>query len=126
MQGNFALIVRACRSPEWGEVWEALGCEVRSFAALGIPEGAPDSVVWRVCQDSQTVLVTGNRNAEGPHSLELTIREHNDPTSLPVLTLADPRRITQDTAYADRVSTRFLDILLDIEAYRGTGRLYLP
>jgi hypothetical protein len=28
--------------------------------------------------------------------------------------------------YAERVATRLLAVLLDVEQYRGTGRLYLP
>ena len=28
--------------------------------------------------------------------------------------------------YAERVATRLLEVLLDVEQYRGTGRLYLP
>jgi hypothetical protein len=42
------------------------------------------------------------------------------------LTLADPDRFMNDKAYAEKVVDRLMDYLFDIEAYLGTGRLYLP
>ena len=72
------------------------------------------------------VLITGNRNRRGPSSLEETILLHNTPTSLPVFTLADPKRIRRSHKYANRVIESLLENLLDMESYLGTGRLYLP
>jgi hypothetical protein len=71
-------------------------------------------------------MITGNRNAAGPASLETTIRQRNAPNCLPVLTLADPDRIQRDRQYAEAVVERLFDILIDPGALRGTGRLYLP
>jgi hypothetical protein len=71
-------------------------------------------------------MITGNRNAEGPESLEMTIRQRNTPDCLPVLTLADPDRIQRDRQYAEAVVERLFDILIDSGVLRGTGRLYLP
>jgi hypothetical protein len=70
--------------------------------------------------------VTGNRNAQGPTSLEAVIRRLNRPDCLPVVTLADPRRLLTDSGYAGRTAERLLDYLMQIEQYRGTGRLYVP
>ena len=72
------------------------------------------------------MLLTENRNAEGPESLEETIRTLNTPNSLPVLTMTNPRRFARDKSYADRVTDRVLDYLLDLDNLRGTGRLYVP
>ncbi|HWG45363.1 MAG TPA: hypothetical protein VN688_21550 [Gemmataceae bacterium] len=35
-------------------------------------------------------------------------------------------RINHSRAYAERVVERLLEYLIDIDNYRGTGRLYLP
>jgi hypothetical protein len=82
--------------------------------------------LWRLCQAKQILLITGNRNSTGPESLEAVIARDNTPTSLPVFTIADPRQILSSRAYAEQVVTRLLEYLLDLENFRGTGRLYLP
>jgi hypothetical protein len=82
------------------------------------------AVLWRRCQQQGILLLTGNRNAEKPEALEAVIALENTPTSLPVLTLSTPAQVFQSRAYADRVVTRLLEILLALEQYRGTGRLY--
>jgi hypothetical protein len=51
-------------------------------------------------------MITGNRNAAGPESLEMTIRQRHTPNCLPVLTLADPDRIQRDRLYAEAVVER--------------------
>jgi hypothetical protein len=70
--------------------------------------------------------VTANRNADGPDSLEATLRTQNTATSLPVFTIADAKRVLRSREYAERVALRLLDYLLDIDRVRGAGRLYLP
>jgi hypothetical protein len=82
--------------------------------------------VWKTCQAHSVILVTANRNKRGSESLEATIQELNDSTCLPVLTIAAPQRLRKDTDYREHVAARMLDILMHIEEYRGTGRLYLP
>jgi hypothetical protein len=54
------------------------------------------------------------------------IAQYNTPTSLPILTIGNPRQVLSSRAYAERVVTRLLEYLLDLENFRGTGRLYLP
>ena len=72
------------------------------------------------------MLITGNRNADDPKSLETTIRTRNDERCLPVLTFADADRIFHEREYAGSVVERLLDVLLDLDELLGTGRLYLP
>lgn len=72
------------------------------------------------------VLITSNRNQDDADSLETAIRDRGTTDSLPVLTISDPDRFHTDRNYVDKVVEALLDILLDIEVYRGTGRLYLP
>jgi hypothetical protein len=58
--------------------------------------------------------------------LETTIRTRNTSEHLPVFTLARADRIRKNQAYAELVVERLLEYLLDIENFKGTGRLYLP
>lgn len=60
----------------------------------------------------ELVLITGNRNDDGADSLEATIRNENQPDSLPVITIADQDRVLQDRLSAERVAESLLDYLL--------------
>lgn len=126
VKGYFRILVGICESEWWRDVWEELRVEVFTFEDLGLSESASDAEIWRACQDQDIVLITGNRNADDPASLEVTIRQHNDAECLPVLTLADPERIARDRSHAESVVERMLEVLIDLDAVRGTGRLYLP
>jgi hypothetical protein len=124
--GHLRALVQLCESPPWAEFWHEAQCELGSFEELGLPEDATDAEVWWACQQNGVVLITANRNTEGPHSLEITIRQHNNDQCLPVLTLADQDRILRDRRYAGKVVERLLEILFDLDNLRGSGRLYRP
>jgi hypothetical protein len=126
VEGHLAVLVRVWLTEPWHELWTGLGCPVETFASLGLARDAPDAEVWATCQARRVVLLTGNRNAEGHESLEATIRRANRPDSLPVFTIANPRRVLGDRDYAERVALRLLDALMDIENFVGCGRVYLP
>jgi hypothetical protein len=99
---------------------------VYTFADVGLAAGASDTMVWQLCQNEEYVLLTANRNEAGADSLEATIRTSNTRQSLPVFTLANAAQVRTNKAYADRVAVRLLEFFLDIEQYRGVGRLYVP
>jgi hypothetical protein len=125
-EGHLSLLLRLFQQNWRQEVWAFLGLAQVSFADLGLPPDASDYEVWEVCQREQVVLVTANRNDDGPESLQVTIQQYNTPQSLPVLTLTDDQRVMRDRPYAETVADRLLEFLFDLENYRGTGRLYLP
>src|SRR5207248_498154 len=106
--------------------WNSLGLSVQNFSALGLSRESPDAVVWRTCQKEKLVLITGNRNADRPDSLEAVIRAENQPDSLPVVTLANLERLARDHLYAEKVAERLLEYLMQIEDFRGAGRIYVP
>ena len=107
-------------------VWlEILGVAFTDFESLGLSRDAADRAVGQTCQTADVVLITGNRSG-GPDSLDQVIHELSNETTLPVLTIADPRRVTRDPAYANGIALRLLDFLERIESLRGTGRLFLP
>ena len=126
IEGQVRALLRLLISAAWYEVWHGLAMRVESFASLGPPENTPDAVLWQFCQTQQIILITGNRNKAGTEALEAVIERNNTPTSLPVLTIGAPPRVLSSREYAERVATRLLEVLLDVEQYRGTGRLYLP
>jgi hypothetical protein len=126
VQGQFADLLRFLKSSSWRDLFSDLGVVVETFESLRLSRGANDGEVWQKCQGEGVILFTGNRSGDGPDSLEMAIREHNQPHCLPVITLGNPRRFTEDRAYAERAADRLLIYLLDLEDYRGAGRLYVP
>ncbi len=126
IEGQVRLLIAALEAEGWSELWAELGLEVMTFARLGIPGTTPDDELWRLCQREQIVLLTANRNHDGPDSLEAVIRNENRAGSLPVFTLGDADRVAESREYAVRTAVQLLDHLLRIDDLRGTGRLYLP
>jgi hypothetical protein len=119
-------IVAHWHSDVWRDLWYDLGLTVESFPALGLPYDSSDAVIWRICQREGLVLVTANRNADDPDSLEVVIRNENQPESLPVITFANPERVLEDRIHAELVAERLLEKLISIDEFRGTGRIYVP
>jgi hypothetical protein len=108
------------------DLWNDLGLSVETLPRLGLSADSSDAVIWRTCQREGLVLITGNRNADVPDSLELVLRGENQSESLPVITLAHPRRIQRERAYAEKTAERILDYPMRIDELRGSGRLYAP
>ena len=114
----------------WGtlaaEGWlELLPISFFTFQDAGLPMDSSDHAVWYFAQSNQMILITANRNMKGKDSLEQTIREDNTPTSLPILTIANPDRF-DESSYRQRCATRLIEILFDLENYLGVGRIYIP
>ena len=125
-RGQLQALLRICNSPAWQDVWASLGVSVRSFEDIGLLDDASDATVWACCQSEGIVLVTDNRNQKGPDSLDATIRMRTLPSSLPVVTIANTKRVLRDRRYAERVAVRLMEVLIDIDLYRGVGRIFIP
>ena len=125
-EGILSAILAVCRGPQWRAFWEALGVRCLRFRDAGLRTGIDDRALWRFCQQKGFLLLTNNRNKKGNDSLEEVIRRDGTPSSLPVLTISDGDRLFADRAYAERAAVRLMEILLDIETLRGSGRLFLP
>jgi hypothetical protein len=124
---QFSLIIkRGNRLDSFREAWETLALPVVSLVSLGLQENSPDDLVWVTCQEQGFVLLTCNRNRKGVHSLEETIRRHNQPDCLPVFTVSDPLRFGFDRDYDARLAKDILEYLITIDELRGTGRLFVP
>jgi len=81
VQGLAGAVLAHCRRPAWEAIWKELEIEIYTFSDLGLQQDATDAEIWSACQDNDVILLTGNRNAEGPDSLEITIRERTSPTA---------------------------------------------
>ncbi|MGB0561252.1 MAG: ACP S-malonyltransferase [Spirulinaceae cyanobacterium] len=97
-----------------------------TFAEVELPISSDDRSVWRFAQTHQMILLTANRSMKGENSLEQVLRQENTPRSLPVVTIGDPDRVLSDSNYRNRCVDRLIEILLDIEDYRGSMRLFVP
>jgi hypothetical protein len=126
VEGHLQTLLAACQGKTWRDLWLALDVKVISFADLGLARNAPDVLVWRSVQHVQAILVTANRNREDEDSLEATIRRENTPDSLPVITISKPELLRADEEYREQAVERFLVYLIEIERYRGAGRIYIP
>lgn len=126
IQGQFDRIIDRMRSDEWREFWDFLELRSVSFTDLGLAREDTDDVVWKRCQEHRAILITNNRNDDGPDSLETAIRTLTESDSLPVFTIGDADRILSDADYAELTTERLYRYLLDLENLLGTGRHYIP
>lgn len=124
--GHVEYLARLMQTGSWAAFWQDLGLVLRHFADVGLSLSSTDLEIWQRCQAEQLLLITDNRNADAPDSLEAVIRLHNTPQSLPVFTIADVDKLRMSRDYAERVVIRLYEYLLDIDDMRGAGRLFLP
>ncbi|HJT30426.1 MAG TPA: hypothetical protein VJ783_00055 [Pirellulales bacterium] len=126
IEGHVNYLMALVRAAPWADLWEELGVKYLTFGDVSLDREATDSEVWRVCQERELVLITGNRNSAGADSLEATIRVSNTNQSLPVLTISNTERFKNNRDYAKEVVVSLVRVLIGIDELRGTGRLYLP
>jgi hypothetical protein len=126
IEGHVQILFNLLESATWRGVWTLFNLPLYTFGDLGLTPETLDVVLWQVCKQQEIILITANRNDDGPDSLESAIRTMNTVHSLPVFTIANARQVLQSREYAERVVNKLLDYLIDIDNFRGTGRLYLP
>jgi hypothetical protein len=124
--GHVNRLWRRMQKEPWAGFWSDLQVSCVCFSDVGLDTADSDAVVWRRCQERLLLLITSNRNNEGPDSLQNTIATHNDPQCLPVFTLADPDRILVDNEYSAEVIWILFEYLYGLNNVLGAGRLYLP
>ena len=118
---HLQVLIGICASQAWADVWASLACEVDSFERLGLPFETIDTELWQTCQENGIVLITGNRNADGPTSLEFAIRTLSTDQSLPVLTISDPDRLLLDHRSCARRSSESARTALGPRTTPGHG-----
>lgn len=92
---------------------------------IDLPVDSVDREVWRFAQANGMILLTNNRNMDTHDSLEQTLRDENRLDSLPVLTFGRLDRLS-NRDYREQCADRLIDIVINLERYRGRGRLYIP
>lgn len=97
-----------------------------TFAEIGLPIDSDDRVVWRCAQENQMILLTANRSMKGKDSLEQVMREENTSTSLPVITIGNANRLLNDSEYRERCVETLIEIVLAMDDYRGSRRIFIP
>ena len=124
--GYVEALVHEMKSPKWVDFWTMLGLTLVYFRDVGLAPASSDRTIWLTCQAEQLLLITNNRNQDGPDSLETTIRELNGPDSLPVFTISHLDTFRTSRTYVERMVDSLYVYLMGIDELRGTGRLYLP
>lgn len=97
-----------------------------TFEEIELSVTSDDRAVWRFAQANQMILLTANRSMKGENSLEQVMREENTSTSLPVVTIGDANRVLTDPDYRNRCVDRLIEIVFDMDDYRGSRRLFIP
>ncbi|MEG4446556.1 hypothetical protein QUB47_13270 [Microcoleus sp. AT9_B5] len=52
------------------------------------------------------------------------MREENEPTSVPIITIGDPDRVNEYD-YRERCVEKLVEIAIDIQDYMGAGKLFI-
>ena len=95
-----------------------------TFREAELPMESSDRVVWRYAQEHEMMILTANRNMKGEDSLEQVMREENTETSFPVLTIGNLDRLSE-AEYRERCAERLIEVAVDIDNYKGVGRLFI-
>jgi hypothetical protein len=88
-----------------------------------------DRSLWEHCQRDGWVLLTENRNDDGPDSLQATLNDSWRIGSLPVLILSNKGRFEYDRTYAERVASDIAEVLFAISQegeFRDQPRIWVP
>lgn len=104
---------------------DLLSLRMLTLAQAGLPVDSSDVVIWRFAQQHRMLILTDNRRMAGNNSLEETIRTENTTTSMPVITVGNRQRL-RVRSYREQCASRLVEIILDLDQYLGTGRVYIP
>ncbi len=97
-----------------------------TFDEIELSADSDDRVVWRLAQEKQMILLTVNRSMKGKDSLEQVMREESNETSLPVVTISNGDRLLNDSVYRGQCVESLIEIVLNIDNYRGVRRIFIP
>ncbi|MEQ8464802.1 ACP S-malonyltransferase [Coleofasciculus sp. F4-SAH-05] len=123
LRGHSVLLAGRLAASGWLEL---ISIHFILFEEVGLEVSSSDRVVWQCAQANEMILLTANRSMKGKDSLEQVIREESTPISLPVITIGNIDRLLVEPEYRDRCVNRLVDIIVDIEDYRGSRRIFIP
>jgi len=122
IEGQSAMLWDTFLAEGWTEL---ISVELLMFADVGLMADSSDRSVWRFVQENSMLLLTDNRNMKGKDSLEQAMRDENSPDSLPVVTIGSIDMITV-REYRERCVVRIAEIVLGLDNYLGTKRIFIP
>ena len=122
LAGNGIFIEQGLKETGWDQVIQVQFNRLRDY---DLPANLPDHEIWRFVQLHRLLLITNNRNSEDETSLQATMRRENTPESLPIVTVSDKDALIQ-TDYRQRVAQSLAEIIIYLENYLGTGRIFVP
>lgn len=123
LKGHALVFFGAIASQGWLDI---IPIQFITFAELELSIDSDDRTVWRLAQENQMILLTANRSMKGKDSLEQVMREENTSASLPVITIGNTDRLLNDSEYRSRCVESLIEIVLDIDSYRGVRRIFIP
>ena len=123
LKGHALVFFGAIASQGWLDI---VPIRFVTFAEMELSTDSDDRVVWRLAQDGQMILLTANRSMKGKDSLEQVMREENTSASLPVITIGNADRLLNDFEYRGQCVESLIEIVLDIDGYRGARRVFIP
>jgi hypothetical protein len=119
LKGHALVFFGAIASQGWLDI---VPMQFVTFAEMDLSIDSNDRTVWRLAQENQMILLTANRSMKGKDSLEQVMREENTSESLPVITVSSADRVLNDSEYRGRCVESLVEIVLDIDIYRGARR----
>ncbi|MBE9062706.1 DUF5615 family PIN-like protein [cf. Phormidesmis sp. LEGE 11477] len=123
LRGHSVILAGSLVASDWLEI---IPIRFVLFEEVDLATTSDDRVVWQYAQDNQMILITANRSMKGKDSLEQVMREENTPTSLPIVTIGNIDRLMAEPNYRERCVDRLVDIVIDIEDYKGARRIFIP
>ena len=100
--------------------------EFITFADVELPSNSSDRVVWRFAQKNNMILLAANRSMKEKDSLEKVMREENTANSLPVITISNPDRLLSESNYREKCVENLIEIIINIDIYMGSRRIFIP
>lgn len=123
IEGHARLLMGTLQALGWVDLFEL---RLATLEDIGLAPDSSDREVWRRAQAQGMLLLTDNRNNDGPDSLEQTLLDEQPTLSLPVLTVGSAERLRADSNYRHACAEPVVEILIDLDRYMGTPRLYIP
>lgn len=122
LEGRQVFLEAALHETGWDN---DLNIEFKRLRDLNLREDSTDREIWYFVQRERLLLITSNRNRDDADSLQFVVEKESTGSSLPVLTISDQTRL-MIPEYRQRVADKLAAVIIDLEAYLGAGRIYLP
>lgn len=122
LEGRVVFFEAGLRETGWDK---DLSIEFKRLRDLNLPEDSTDREIWHYVQRERLLLVTNNRNRDNEDSLQTVVENENTSDSMPVLTISDQTKLIVPE-YRQQVVDKLAAVIIDLENYLGTGRIYLP